>query len=156
MRLRAVFAVVASAAVMASLPAYAVPGGSGGSGPPLIPGSRQVHIRNGSGGMGVHTSIPGGSVFLSHGGGASAECEGIAAGDDPDTLDVVEEVRPVRSTKWIFIEGASVEIPLPVNLEAFDPDGAASLEDRTRTFSVHCADTFYASNFLGFVDVGGD
>ena len=34
-----------------------------GSGPPLIPGARQVHIRNASGGLGVFTSIPGGSAF---------------------------------------------------------------------------------------------
>ena len=101
----------------------------------------------------MFTSIPSGSAFRTHGGGAAAECSGVAEGDDPDTLDVVEETRPVRSTKWIFIEGIAVEIPLPVDLTAFDPDSARRLSERTRTFSVYCVDTYYSANFLGFIDV---
>ena len=153
--MRSLPAVVLAAVVLAMLPATAsaVPGGQGGSGPPLIPGSRQVHIRNGSGGIGVYTSIPSGSAFRSYGGGAAAECAGVAEGDDPETFDVVEEQRPIRSTKWIFIEGISVEIPLPVDLTAFDPDSAGPLSERVRTFSVYCVDTYYSANFLGFVDV---
>lgn len=144
-------ALVAALAVPAGT--HAVPGGSGGDGPPLIPGARQVHIRNASGGLGVYTSIPSSSTFRTYGGGAAAECEGFAEGDDPETLDVVEEQRPIRSTKWIFIEGVVVEIPLPVDLESFEPESATPLEERVRTFSVYCADTFFAANFLGFVDV---
>ena len=124
----------------------------GGGGPPLIPGSRQVHIRNSSGGIGVYTSIPSGSTFRSHGGGAAAECEGVAEGDDPATLDIVEDQRPVRSTKWIFIEGIAVVIDLPIDLEAFDPTGP-SLHEVTRTFSVYCVDTFYSANFKGLIEV---
>ena len=142
---------LAVGALVVSAPTVSA-GPDDGGGPPLIPGARQVHIRNSSGGLGVYTSIPSGSTFRSYGGGSAAECDGVAAGDDPDTLDVVEEQRPIRSTKWIFIEGVVVEIPLPVDLEAFDPTGPA-LEETVRTFSVYCADTFYSANFLGFVDV---
>lgn len=156
MRVTAVVVSIAAAfAFAAPASVNAVPGGSGGDGPPLIPGARQVHIRNGSGGLGVHTSIPSGSTFYKHGGGPAAECEGVAEGDDPDTLDVVEETRPIRSTKWIFLEGIVVEIPLPVDLEAFDPDKAPTLGETTRTFSVYCSDTFYSGNFRGFIDVAG-
>lgn len=150
---RAVLALwIALVVAFPSSTAAAVPGGSGGSGPPLIPGARQVHIRNSSGGLGVYTSIPNGSTFRSHGGGAAAECTGVAEGDDPDTLDIVEDQRPIRSTKWIFIEGIAAVIDLPIDLDAYDPSGP-SLEETVRTFSVYCADTFYSSNFKGFVDV---
>lgn len=151
--MRVAVSILLVVAILASHSSAVVAGPDDGGGPPLIPGSRQVHIRNGSGGIGVHTSIPGGSVFLIHGGGPAAECSGVAEGDDPDTLDVVEEIRPIRSTKWIFIEGIAVEIPVPVDLEAFDPDTATPIAERIRTFSVYCADTYYSSNFLGFVDV---
>lgn len=143
-------ALVASTAFLVS-PASAGP--DDGGGPPLIPGARQVHIRNALGGMGVHTSIPSGSTFYRHGGGPSAQCSGVQVGDDPDTLDVVEEVRPIRSTKWIFVEGIAVVIPLPADFDAFDPSASPSLADTVRTFSVYCSDTYFSSNFIGFVDV---
>ena len=93
------------ALLVSATPATAVPGGSGGGGPPLIPGARQVHIRNASGGLGVFTSIPGGSAFRNYGGGPAAECSGIAEGDDPNSLGIIEEQYAIRSTKFIFIEG---------------------------------------------------
>lgn len=148
-----VIALVALLALIgAQTPTMAAPGGSGGDGPPLIPGARQVHIRNSAGGLGVYTSIPSGSTFRSHGGGAAAECTGVAEGDDPDTIDVVEDQRPIRSTKWIFIEGVAVVVDLPIDFDAYEPDGP-SLADVTRTFSVYCADTFYSANFKGFIEV---
>ena len=98
--MRIALALLACIAVVATHAPVALAGPDDGGGPPLIPGSRQVHIRNGSGGLGVHTSIPGGSAFLTYGGGAAAECTGVAEGDDPDTLDVVEDFRPIRATKW--------------------------------------------------------
>lgn len=148
----AVAALVACVALVAtSTVAFAGPD-DGGGGPPLIPGSRQVHIRNSSGGMGVFTSIPGGSAFRSHGGGAAAECEGVGEGDDPETIDVVEDQQPIRSTRWIFIEGIVVEVPLPIDFDAYEPEGP-SLAETTRTFSVYCADTFYSANFKGFIEV---
>ncbi len=143
--------------VLASLAAgsgvAAVPGGSGGDGPPLIPGARQVHIRNASGGIGVYTSIPSGSTFYTHGGGPAAECRGVAEGDDPETLDQVEEYRPIRSTKWIFAEGLVTPDPLPPDLDIFDPAGARSLATTVRTFSVWCSDTFWSANFMRIIDV---
>jgi hypothetical protein len=102
--------------------------------------------------MGVYTSIPNGSAFWSHGGGAATECAGIAEGDDPETIDVVEELRPIRSTRWIFIEGVAVVVPLPIDFDAYEPEGP-SLAEVTRTFSVYCADTFYSANFKGFIEV---
>lgn len=143
------------ALVMTGAPAvvHAVPGGSGGSGPPLIPGARQVQIRNGSGGLGVYTSIPGGSLFARHGGGPGAECDGVAAGDDPDTLDVLEDQRPIGSTKWIFIEGAFLPVELPVDLTSFDPRAGTPLDQVVRWFSVYSADTYFTQNALGLVGV---
>ncbi len=137
--------------LIAACPAAAGP--DDGGGPPLIPGSRQVHIRNGSGGIGVYTQIPGGSVFYSHGGGPAAECRGVAEGDDPDTLDIIEKYRPIRSTKWIFAEGLVTPDPLPPDLDIFDPAGARSLDATVRTFSVWCADTYWSANFLRIIDV---
>ncbi|WP_420451781.1 hypothetical protein [Ilumatobacter sp.] len=151
MRLTSVL--VAAAALGLSSASVAHAGPDDGGGPPLIPGARQVHIRNSSGGLGVYTSIPSGSTFRTHGGGAAAECTGVAAGDDPDTLDIVEDQRPIRSTKWIFIEGVAVVIPIPVDLDVYDPSSGPSLDDTVRTFSVYCADTFFSSNFKGFIDV---
>ena len=150
--MRLTLALFVSVGLGLSTASVASTGPDDGGGPPLIPGARQVHIRNASGGLGVYTSIPSGSTFRSHGGGSAAECEGVGEGDDPETLDVVEDQQPIRSTKWIFIEGIAVVIPLPVDLEAYDPSGP-SLEESVRTFSVYCADTFYNGNFLGFIDV---
>ena len=62
---RPVFAALLALSVVTIIvpgPVVASPGGSGGTGPPLIPGARQVHIRNSSGGLGVYTSIPSGSI----------------------------------------------------------------------------------------------
>ena len=142
-----------STAVLAAVGSPVLAGPDDGGGPPLIPGSRQVHIRNASGGIGVHTSIPGGSVFWTHGGGPTAECRGVATGDDPDTLDVVERYRPIRSTKWIFLEGLVTPDPLPGDLELFDPSAARSLETTMRTFSVYCSDTFWSANFMRIINV---
>ena len=96
--------------------------------------------------------------FRSHGGGPAAKCDGVGAGDDPATVDVVEDQQPIKSTKWIFIEGISVVIDVPVDLEAYDPTegGTLAIEDVVRTFSVYCADTYYSANFKGFIDVAGD
>ena len=153
MRVAAVSLLALVALVATSAVAFAGPD-DGGGGPPLIPGSRQVHIRNASGGLGVYTTIPSGSAFRSHGGGAGAECSGVGPGDDPDTLDVVEEVRAIRSTKWIFIEGVVAIVDIPAWLYEVEVVGP-SLAETVRTFSVYCADTYYASNFRGFVQVPG-
>lgn len=150
--MRMTLTILAAVGLTLSAASVASAGPDDGGGPPLIPGARQVHIRNASGGLGVYTSIPGGSVFRSYGGGPAAECEGVAEGDDPDTLDVVEDRRPVRSTRWIFTEGVVAPIDLPVDLDGLDLSGP-SLSDTARTFSVYCADMFYTANFLGFVDV---
>ena len=143
----ALVATLASAGV-----AVAVPGGSGGDGPPLIPGARQVHIRNASGGLGVFTSIPNGSAFRSHGGGAAAECSAIVLGDDPNTLGLIEEQFLARSTKWIFIEGVFDYDVLPPYLDLVGVSGP-SLADTVRTFSVYCAETSYDGNFQGLIQV---
>ena len=45
-----------STAVLAAVGSPVFAGPDDGGGPPLIPGSRQVHIRNASGGIGVHTA----------------------------------------------------------------------------------------------------
>ena len=103
--------------------------------------------------MGVYTSIPSGSLFYKHGGGPAAECRGVTEGDDPDTLDIVEKYRPIRSTKWIFIEGLVTPDPLPPDLDIFEPAGAPSLGDTVRTFSVYCSDTFWSANFMRIIDV---
>jgi hypothetical protein len=140
------------ALLVSATPATAVPGGSGGGGPPLIPGARQVHIRNASGGLGVFTSIPGGSAFRNYGGGPAAECSGIAEGDDPNSLGIIEEQYAIRSTKFIFIEGVFEYRNIPPYFDLVGLTGP-SLTDTVRTFSVYCADTFYGGNFRGFVQI---
>src|SRR6056297_2632623 len=126
MRIACVILLATAFVAIAARPVEAGP--DDGGGPPLIPGARQVHIRNASGGVGVYTRIPGGSAFSRHGGGTGTECSGVAEGDDPDTLDVVEATRPIRSTRWIFIEGLVFEMPFPGDLSAYDPVQSPGLD----------------------------
>ena len=151
MRVACLFLLATAFAVIAARPAAAGP--DDGGGPPLIPGSRQVHIRNASGGLGVHTSIPSGSAFRSHGGGSAAECRGVTSGDDPNTLGIVEETHAIRSQRWIFIEGVLVYDRIPEYIDIAGLDSRPRLADARRTFSVYCADTSFASNQRGFIQV---
>jgi hypothetical protein len=143
--------------VVTSPTAHAAPGGDGGGGGvPLIEGARQVDIRNTTGGLSVYTSIPGGSVFSSYGGGPAAECNGSAPLDDPLTPAVEFTRQPIRSTRLIFKEGAPTTVgpvELPVDLETFVPAGV-SLADTVRTFTVYCFDTF-VGNYLDTIQVSG-
>jgi hypothetical protein len=156
MRLKVVIGVLVSIATLLPTSPSVVAGPKPIDPVPFVPGVRQVQIRNSSGYLGTYTSIPGGSVFSSYGGGPQAECEGVgAAEDDPLTKDVVETSQPIRSTKLIFVEGAgAAPISLPVDLTSWVPEGG-SLADVTRTFTVFCADTFYDANFKGLIQVSG-
>ena len=123
---------------------------------PLIPGASEVHVRNPDGGLSTFTSIPGESLFASEGGGPAAECDGFAAGDDPATLDVIEPIHPIRSTRWIFLEGRLPPGRLPaVVVDLLDPVAVTGLPlaEKVRTFSVYCSDTATMGNFRGLVDV---
>jgi hypothetical protein len=123
---------------------------------PLIPGSRTVNTRDATGRLGTHTTIPESSAFAQQGGGSAAPCDGVQAGDDPATLDQVEETQPIKSLKWIFIEGfAPPEIPLPVDLPPAEPVTGIPLDQVKRTFSVYCNDTFFGLNSKGTIEVAG-
>ncbi|MEP7114663.1 MAG: hypothetical protein ABI862_15460 [Ilumatobacteraceae bacterium] len=123
---------------------------------PLIPGARQVHVRDPDGGLSTFTSIPGGSVFATEGGGPAAECDGVAEGDDLATLDVIESVHPIRSTRWIFLE---IPIPpggiltSPSDLSVDVPVAGAPLAVKMRTFFEYCSDTSNSFNYLKAVVV---
>ena len=118
---------------------------------PLIPGARVVQVRETTGRLGTYTSLPPDSVFSTHG-GAGSVCDGVAAGDDPATLDVVEESHPIQSTAWLFVEGAYAGEGLPQVVLPADaaPTGLAAL---SRTFSVYCHDSFWFANFKGTIQV---
>ena len=143
-------------------------GGDSDTPPPPVPGARSVEYRDGSGGVGVSTSIPSGSRFGSEG-GAGSPCQFLFHAPDPDgdgPAVAADELRD--SMRWRFTEtsaatgfgGVTAEIAgqltgqdAGVVLAGSGPVGSA-----TRTFNVTCAGIDAAGGatytFLGQISVG--
>ncbi len=135
-------------------PSTARAGGShdGGNLPPItVPGSRQVSVRNETGGLSTFYSIPSLSVFRRHGGTGqpctfTARTPGTAS--DGQTY-VTGQV--VSSGRWIFREGTAITFEDPNPTEPALTRGP--LAGATRDFFVFC-DRYDANHSIGFVQVG--
>ena len=139
-------AALALVSVLLSSPAFGDGGIDKDPPPPVFAsGARSVEIRNESGGLTRHSSIPGGSSFATYGGDESSTCE--FTDDAPGTTaegSAYVAGQLVISTLWVFREVPSSFSPEPsLTDNTMHGDNNGPLSAAVRYFAVYCDSRFH-------------
>ena len=122
--------------------------------PVFLSGARSVSTRDNSGGIQRSTSIPSASAFSVYAGGKAATCSFVADRDDFELSNGTRVASgTVITSNYLFVEGITVPVSLPLLTSATSVASQGPLENATRTFTVYCDRTRYDVNTKGVIEV---